>query len=38
MHQFDQNTDCHSTALAHPQQPELMSDQFIQENIVNILI
>jgi len=40
MHQPDQNTDHHSATatLPHPQQPELMTDQFIQENQTNVLI
>jgi len=37
MHQSDQNTDRQSATLHHPQQPELMTDQFIQEIIANIL-
>jgi len=32
MHQSDQNTDHQSPTLTHPQQPELMTDEFIQEN------
>jgi len=32
MHQSDQNTDRQSATLPHPQQPELMTDEFIQEN------
>jgi len=38
MHKTDQNTDHQSAILPHPQQPELMTDQFIQENRANILI
>jgi len=38
MHQSDQNTDRQSATLPHLQQPELMTDQFIQENRANILI
>jgi len=38
MHQSDQITDHQSATLPHPQQPELMTDQFIQENRVNTLI
>jgi len=38
MHQSDQNTDRRSATLPHPQPPELMTDQFIQENRANILI
>jgi len=37
MHQSDQNTDRQSATLPHPQQPELMTDQFIQENRATIL-
>jgi len=38
MHQSDQNTNRQSATLPHPQPPELMTDQFIQENRPNILI
>jgi len=38
MHQSDQNTDRQSATLAHPQQPEQMTDQFIQESRANLLI
>jgi len=38
MHQSDQNTDRQSATLPYPQQPALMTDQFIRENIANILI
>jgi len=38
MHQSDQNTDRQSATLPHPQQPELMTDQVIQENRANIFI
>jgi len=38
MQQSDQNTDRQSATLPHPQQPELMTDQFIQENKAIILI
>jgi len=37
MHQSDQNIDRQSVTIPHLQQPELMNDQFIQENIGNIL-
>jgi len=32
MHQSDQNTDRQSAILLHPQQPELMTNQFILEH------
>ena len=35
---LDQNTDHQSDTLPQPQQPELMTDQFIQENRANIFI
>jgi len=38
MHQSDQNTDRQSPTLPHPQQPELMTDKFSQENRATILI
>jgi len=38
MHQSHQNTDRSSATLPHPQQPELLTDQVIQENRANILI
>jgi len=38
MHQSDQNTDSQFATLHHPQQPELMTDQFIQEKISKILL
>jgi len=38
MHQSDQNTDRQSANLPHPQQPELMTNQFIQEYRAIILI
>jgi len=38
MYQSDQNADRQSATLPHPQQPELITDQFIQENRVNTLI
>jgi len=38
MHQSDQNTDRQSAIIPHPQQPELMTGQFIQENRAIILI
>jgi len=38
MHQSDQNRERQSAPLLHPQQPELMTDQSIQEKRANILI
>jgi len=38
VHQSDQNADHQSATLPQPKQPELMTDQFIQENRANILI
>jgi len=38
MHQSDQNTDRQSATLPHPQHPELMTDEFIQDNRAKILI
>ena len=38
MYQSDQNTDRQSATFPHAQQPELMTEHFIQENRANILI
>jgi len=38
MHQSDWNTDRQSATLAHPQQPELMTDQIIQKKRAIVLI